>query len=145
MCKQDALIPGAVAFFLFGIVFYLVSQVFDFFSGNRKLLNFAKKYLNPTHFSSNYVLDAIAILLSFLFKYGLGRAVPRSKPSTADHGTLKAGVQEIFVLSFGKSIMDCAVSDRPSGAVFFADYSTSDIGVHGSEYPCTVRSSIWRC
>ena len=96
-------------------VYYLVSPVFVllFFSGDSKLLDSATIYLDSSYFESSYFLDAVAILLSFLFGYGLGTAVTRSKPSIADYGSLKTSVPKLLALSrAGLGFLDRSISDK---------------------------------
>ena len=146
MTKKDVWIPGAVPFFLFGLVYYLVSPVFvfHFLSADSELLDSATRYLDSTYFDFSYFLDAVAILLSFLFCYGLGRAVTKANPRVADYGSRKTSVPKVLELRFGVLIVYFAVVANTLGARFFTGYSTYDIAGFGPEYPCKGRSSIWR-
>ena len=143
MNKQDAWIPGAVPFFLFGFVYYLVSPafVFHFLAGDNKLLDSATRYLSSNYFDSSYLLDAVAILLSFLFGYGLGKAVTTAKPSIADYGSFKTSVTKILALSFGVLIVYFAVVASTSGAGFFTGYSTYNIAILGPFSTCVFLSA----
>ena len=144
MTQQSAWIPSAVPFFLFGLIYYLVSPafVFHFLSADSKLLSSATRYLDSTYFGASYFLDTVAMLLSFLFGYGLGRAVTRAKPSIADHGSLKTSIPKILALTFGALIVYFTVVASTSGAGFFTGYSTYNIGVLGA-FSTSAFLSAW--
>ena len=142
--QQAAWIPGAVPFFLFGLVYYWVSPafVFHFLSADSELLGNATRYLDSTYFDSSYFLDAAAIFLSFLFGYGLGRAITRAKPSIADYGSLKTSIPKILALTFGALIVYFTVLASTSGAGFFSGYSTYNVVVLGTFSTCAFLS-VW--
>ena len=142
--KQGAWIPSAIPFFFFGLVYYLVSPafVFHFLSADSELLDNATRYLDSTYFDSSYFLDAVAIFLSFLFGYSVGRAVTRSKPSIADYGSLKTSVPKILALSFGALIVYFTIVASMSGAGFFSGYSTYNVAVLGTFSTCAFLS-VW--
>jgi len=141
--REEAWIPGAMSFFLFGFVYYLVSPafVFHFLSGDSKLLQSATRYLDSTYFDSSYFLDALAILVSFLLGYRLARALTRARPSIADQGSLKTSVPKILALSFGALVLYFAVVASYSGAGFFTGYSTYNISVLGPFSTCAFLSA----
>ena len=118
VAKQDAWIPGAVPFFVFGLVYYLVSPdfVFHFLSADSELLGTATRYLGSSDLDSSSFLDGVAILLSFLFGYGLGRAVTKANPSVADYVSRKTTVPKVLALSFGALIVYFAVVANTLGA-----------------------------
>ena len=92
--NNDAWIPSAIPFFLIGFVYYLVSPalVFRFLSKDNELLDAATKYVSPDYFNFLYLLDAIAILVSFLLGYFLAKHVTRAKVSSADCGSHQQSV-----------------------------------------------------
>ena len=93
-------------------------------------------YLDSSYLDSSYFLHAVAILLSFLFGYGLGRAVTRSKPNIADYGSLKTSVPKLLALSraslgfLGRSISD--KSHRSVGRIAARGDVMTQRFLHGS-------------
>ena len=137
--NNEAWIPSAIPFFMFGFAYYLVSPalVFRFLSENNALLNAATRYLDPSYFDSSYLLDAILIMGSFLLGYLLAKAVTRSRPSIADYGSLQANIPSILAICFGGLILFFAVTASMSGARLFTGYSTYNILILGPLSTCT--------
>jgi hypothetical protein len=64
-------IPGAMPFFLFGLLYYLISPVLvlPLLSRENDLLIAATGHLVDSHFDSSYALDVLVIFLSFYLGY----------------------------------------------------------------------------
>jgi len=141
--EQTAWIPGAMPFFLFGFIFYIVSPavVFHFLAGDSALLDNATRYLDSGYFDSSYALDGLTILISFLVGYRLGKTFTKSRPSLADNGSFKTSVPKIVAMSFAALIMYFAAMASMSGTGFFTGYSTYNILILGPFSTCIFLSA----
>lgn len=133
MSNMKQWVPGAVPFFLFGFVYYLVSPAFasQLLSADNEILRIATVYLESSYFNVYYFLDALSILVSFLLGYVLGRMVTRSNGSVLDYGAFQSSIPFYFAIMFGVLILYFALSAYMSGARFLTGYSTYNIQVLG--------------
>jgi len=131
--EKQVWVPSAAPFFLFGLFYYLFAPAFviRFLSADNELLYVATRYLDPTYFDLTYLLDALAIGISFLLGYSLAKAITKARGSIADHGSRQTSFPKILVLSFGGLIGYFAVMANMSGAEFFTGYSTYNILILG--------------
>lgn len=134
MNNQSVWIPSAMPFFLFGLIYYLVSPiiVFPMLSGENDLLFASTDYLDISYFDSSYVLDIIVIFLSFYLGYSATKLATSCVVSALDYGSFQSKAPVVFFIALLTLIIYFVLVAAQTGEGFFTGYSSYDAYVLGA-------------
>jgi hypothetical protein len=142
--NQNLWIPGAIPFFLFGLLYYLISPilVFPLLSRDNEVLSFATGYLVDSYFDSSYALDVLFIFLSFFLGYSATKSATSRTLSTLDYCSSQAKSPLYFALALLTLIIYFLLVAVQTGVGFFTGYSDYDVYVLGA-FSTIVFLSVW--
>ena len=144
MRNENVWIPSAMPFFLFGLMYYLISPiiVFPLLSGENDLLFASTGYLDISYFDSSYVLDILFIFLSFHLGYAVTKSATSGTVSALDHGSFQTKAPLFFTIALLTLIIYFSFVASQTGVGFFTGYSGYDAYVLGA-FSTTIFLNAW--
>lgn len=146
MKNNNFWVPGALPFFLFGVLYYLVTPVFvqKLISDNNSLLNTANKFIGKDYFNVFYFIDVFLILFFFSVGFYGAKKINFKKNRLLDHFSNDLIIPKFVFILFFIFFLFLVLRAAFSGANFFSGYSDYNILVLGP-FASTVFLSAWFC
>ncbi|MFG5861343.1 O-antigen polymerase [Metapseudomonas sp. CR1201] len=133
MKSVDLWIPSAAPFFLFGVVYYLVSPAIALgLLAENRVISAAIEYIGEDYFGWAYFIDILLIVLSFFSGYFLFKRGRKARAESIVDFSASFKLSPIllfFLLSM--LLMFFVYRAMAVGAVFFSGYANYDILVLG--------------
>ncbi|MDA8486165.1 hypothetical protein NNO07_24135 [Pseudomonas resinovorans] len=133
MKSVDLWIPSAAPFFLFGVLYYLVSPAIALgLLAENRVISAASEYIGEGYFEWAYFIDVLIIALSFFSGYFLSKRGRKGRAeSVVDFSaSFKLGPILLFFL-LSMLLMFFVYRAMTAGTVFFSGYENYDILVLG--------------
>ncbi|WP_407291292.1 O-antigen polymerase [Stutzerimonas zhaodongensis] len=130
--NQKLWIPSAVPFFLFGLIYYLITPYFSLlFLGDLPLVKAAGPYIGLDYFNFFYWLDVSLVLLFFLLGYELAKIIVRRKGIFVDGVSGFRLAPSIVLLMLFAFYILIFFKIRAAGGGMFSGYESYNIEVLG--------------
>ena len=125
-------IPSAIPFFLFGLIYYLVTPYFSLiFFSDLPLIEAAAPYISLGYFNFFYWLDVLIVFLFFYIGYGLANLIIKPACIFVDkssHYLLVPGLIFLLLLIFYFLVL---LKIKLSGQSMFSGYESYNVEVLG--------------
>lgn len=143
MLSRERWIPGALPFFAFGSIYYVISPafVFQFLSDDSDLLSAAGLYLAAGHFGFAYFLDALIGLVSFYLGYSFTRRSSGTGGSALDYGSQQRFFPLFLAFGYFALIVYFVLLAVATGSGFFTGYQSYNDAILGPFSTCVFLSA----